>query len=301
MKHISVLLKESIDLLEIQPGDVFVDGTLGSAGHSLEVCKRFGTQVTIVGIDADSDALARSEVLLKQAVCRFSLHQGNFTEISKFLADANFTQAKRILLDIGVSSNQLEESGRGFSFMKDEPLLMTMKKESVPEDTTAWDIVNRWDEENIVIILRNYGEERFANRIAKAIVAARANFGEEGITTTTLLREIIETAVPVSYKRGKIHPATRTFQAIRIAVNDELGSLTKGLHEAFTVLAPGGRLAVISFHSLEDRIVKHTFREFSQADLGLLITKKPIIPTIQEISQNSRARSAKLRVIQKKF
>lgn len=296
MRHVPVLLQEAINGLSLAPGQIFVDGTLGSAGHSEEVCRRFGTQVTIIGIDTDEDALERSEAVLKARACRFSLHHANFSEIRKVLSKEGVGNPDRILLDIGLSSHQLDESGRGFSFRYDEPLLMTMRKASDEATITAKAIVNEWEEGSIADILYGYGEERFSRRIAKAIVEARA---KKEIATTGELVEIIKGAVPGFYRKGKTHFATKSFQGLRIAVNDELGNLERGLAEAFDVLAPGGRLAVITFHSLEDRIVKRFFKAKDAEKEGRLQTKKPVVPSSKEIEENPRARSAKLRIIEK--
>jgi 16S rRNA (cytosine1402-N4)-methyltransferase len=204
--------------------------------------------------------------------------------------------ADKILLDIGLSSNQFEQSARGFSFQKDEPLIMSFKKDLKETDLTAREIVNTWDEVNIQTILEGYGEEQFAWKIAKAIVARRQ---ENPIETTFDLVEIIKLATPKFYHHKKIHPATKTFQALRITVNDEIESLKEGVSKGFNILNRGGRMAIISFHSLEDRIVKQFFKDKQTKDEGMLITKRPIVPTEEEIKENPRSRSAKLRVIQK--
>ncbi|MCC2630928.1 MAG: mraW [Candidatus Paceibacter sp.] len=294
--HTSVLLHESIDGLAIVPGDVYVDGTLGSGGHAEEVAKRFGTSVRIIGIDMDADALARSRSRLEIVGAQADYVQGNFRNIDSILETLGITSVNRVLLDIGLSSNQLEESGRGFSFMRDEPLQMTFAKDVVEGDTTAETVVNEWSEETLATIIYGFGEERYSRRIAKAIVEARKI---EPITTTGQLVEVIASAVPAGYKKGKIHFATRTFQAIRIAVNQELQALTEGLQKSFDLLAFGGRLAVISFHSLEDRIVKNFFRALAQDGKGILITKKPLEAGDEEQATNRRSRSAKLRIIEK--
>lgn len=296
MTHKSVLLHEAIDGLNIKSGDIFVDGTLGNGGHSLEVAKRFGSKVKIVGIDMDQKAIERSKKLLDKSGADTLLTEGNFRNIDQILQDLNITKVNAILLDIGLSSNQLEESGRGFTFQEDEKLLMTFKDNPTEEDVTAWDVVNNWEEENLEAIIRGYGEERYAGRIARAIVEARQ---VSPIESTGELAAIIEEAVPGSYKRGKINPSTRTFQAIRIAVNDELQALKEGIEKSFNSLSSGGRLAVISFHSLEDRIVKNYFKNFSQEEKGKIITKKPIEASEEEIKENRRSRSAKLRIIEK--
>ncbi len=295
MEHITVLLHEAITGLEIHKGDVFVDATLGGGGHSALVCETFGKDVQIIGIDADQDAIARTEKRLS-GKCKFQSACTNFSELGKMLDTLKVPTIDRLLFDLGLSSFQLEESGRGFSFKREEPLLMTMRKESKEDEVTAYDVVNSWGEENLANIIFGYGEERYSRRIAKAIVLARET---KLIETTTELAEIIFHAVPGSYRHGKLHPATKTFQAIRIAVNDELQSIEKAISEGFTRLSSGGRIAVISFHSLEDRIIKHFFRQKVSDGLARAITKKPIIPSDEEITMNPRSRSAKLRIIEK--
>ncbi len=294
--HSSVLLHNSIDGLAIQPGDIYVDGTLGSGGHAEEVAKRFGKTVRIIGIDMDTEALARATSRFQKMEADAAFVQGNFRNIDTILDTLGIQKVHRILLDIGLSSNQLDESGRGFSFRFDEPLRMTFAKEAGEDDTTAEDVVNTWQEDTLQTIIRGFGEDRYANKIAHAIVYARAI---EPIKTTHQLVAIIKSAVPVKYTKGKIHFATRTFQAIRIAVNQELKALEEGIEKGFERLAPGGRMAVISFHSLEDRIVKNFFRSKAHEDLANLITKKPITAAQDELSGNRRARSAKLRIIEK--
>ena len=292
MDHISVLLEESINGLDIKPGDTFLDGTLGSGGHSASVCGRYPT-VSVIGIDRDQAALDRTEVLFKNKGYKATFLLGEFRNLETLLSSKNINQVDRVLFDFGLSSPQIDTSGRGFSFAKDEPLLMTMEHNK--DGVTATDVVNTWAEETLATIIYGFGEERYSRRIAKAIVTARAI---EPITRTTQLVDIIRGSVPASYRNGKINPATRTFQAIRIAVNQELDNITEGLTAAWNVLAPGGRIACISFHSLEDRIVKQFFN--TKKEVGAkIITKKPITPTDAEISSNPRSRSAKLRIIEK--
>ncbi len=296
MIHASVLLHESIDTLEIKNGDVFVDGTLGNGGHTLEVAKRFGDAVVMIGIDLDPDAIRRAEERIKPLSAKVHYVHESFRNIDKVLESLNIDGANKILLDIGLSSNQFEESGRGFSFQKDEPLVMSFKKDLTEADLTAREIVNTWDLENIQAILSGYGEEQFAWKIAKAIVARRE---EKPIETTFDLVEVIKIATPKFYHHRKIHPATKTFQALRITVNDEIESLREGIRKGFYSLRPKGRLAVISFHSLEDRIVKQFFKEREEKEEGARITKKPITAGEEEVERNPRSRSAKLRVIEK--
>lgn len=300
--HEPVLLHETVDGLDIRPGDVVVDGTLGRAGHALEALKAArirGGEAFIIGIDRDLDALAESRVRLEAAEAKFQLFKGNFKDMDAFIAKAGVESVDKIILDLGLSSPHLDSSGRGFSFRNDEPLLMTMDREVGEGAFTARDVVNGWAEEDIANVIYAYGDERYARRIARAIVAereARKARGESPIETTHQLVAIIEGAVPGIYKRGKIHPATRTFQALRIAVNDELSSLRIGLNKAFLALRPGGRIAVISFHSLEDRIVKRAFKEWTAEGKGDQATKKPIVPSESETAKNPRSRSAKLRI-----
>ena len=312
--HTTVLLHESIDGLGIRPGNVYLDGTLGGAGHAEYVALNC-PKVTIVGLDEDEDALARAKFRLETALERIAIQQNrpgarlkdgaklflikeNFRHLDRALDSVGIAQANRILLDLGLSSDQFETSGRGFSFKKDEPLLMTFGKNA---ELTARDIVNTWDEANIADIIYGYGEEKYARKIARGIALARA---EKSIETTSDLVTIIERSTPSRYHHGKIHPATRTFQALRITVNDEINALREGLAKGFERLAPGGRIAVISFHSIEDRIVKHFYKGKAQMKengepVAKILTKKPIIPSDVETAANPRSRSAKLRILEK--
>ena len=302
MTHKSVLLKEAIDGLNIKEGDIFVDGTLGGGGHLEEVARRFGNTVVMIGIDLDPEALSRTKERLTKFGTNVIYAEGNFRNIDSILQSLNFEKVDRILLDIGLSSNQFEESGRGFSFQRNEPLIMSFKKDLTKSDLTAKEILNKWDEENIRTIIESYGEEKFAYKIAKAIVEAR---GVKPIETTFELVEIIKSATPVFYHHRKIHPATKTFQALRITVNDEVGNLKEGISKSFNRLNKGGRLAVISFHSLEDRIVKQFFaiksnkNKLQNITEGIIVTKRPITSEVEEIKLNPRSRSAKLRIIEK--
>lgn len=296
MIHKTVLLQESIDGLDIHKGDIFVDGTLGNGGHTEEVCKRFDRDITAIGIDMDTEALERSKVRLESQGFKVLYAEGSFRNIDKIIEKLGFAKVDRILLDIGLSSNQFEESNRGFSFQKDEPLIMSFKKDLTEENLTAREIVNNWDEENILAIISGYGEEQFAYRIAKAIVRYRQL---KPIETTSELVDIIMSATPKFYHHRHIHPATKTFQALRITVNDEIESLKEGVRKSFDLLNPGGRLAVISFHSLEDRVVKQYFNEYDKDGYGKKVNKKPIIATDEEMEENPRSRSAKLRIIEK--
>lgn len=296
-KHIPVLLNEIIEGLNLKKGDVVFDGTLGGGSYSKKICEYIGENGTLVATDKDQDAIERAKNLIgncKNCQCKHFLINEDFRNIDLILKDLNISKIQGFVLDLGLSSDQFELSGRGFSFQKDEPLLMTFGKNN---KWTAEEIINTWDEENIADILFGYGEEKFSRRIAKKIVEVRK---EKEIKTTFELVEIIKSAVPVWYKIGrKTNPATKTFQALRIAVNDELGALREVLEKAFEHLDKEGRMVIVSFHSLEDRIVKNFMRDRKNEKKGILINKKPIIPTNEEIKNNSRSRSAKLRIIQK--
>jgi 16S rRNA (cytosine1402-N4)-methyltransferase len=304
MAHVSVLLQEAIDGLELQDGDIYLDATVGSGGHMEEVWKREGNKVTLAGIDADemSISIAREKLDLSGAKAKLAVL--NFRNIDKAPEVLEIGNPTKILFDLGWSSDQFFGSGpdaavgtgRGFSFQKDEPLIMTFKSNAGDEDTTAYDVVNLWSEESLTTILYGYGEERYGRRIAKAIVERRK---EKPIETSKQLAEIVKGAVPIFYRFGRIHPATRTFQAIRIAVNDELRVLAEGLRKGFDILKSDGMMAVISFHSLEDRIVKNFFKLKVSDGVGELVNKKIITPSEEEINKNPRSRSAKLRIIQK--
>ena len=296
MEHISVLKNETIQGLAIQSGDIVVDGTLGGGGHTYEIIRRFGSGVKIIGIDLDKDSIQRTKALVGDIVHDIIYKTTGFQKIDKVLEELNLNHVDRILLDLGISSFQLEVAGRGFSFLKDEPLLMTMKKDPTDEDITAYDIVNNWAEESIADIIYGFGEEKYSRKIAKAIVESRKT---KPIKTTFDLVTIIEKAVGGYYKKMKIHPATRTFQALRIATNSELVNLQEVIKKGFHFLVPKGRMAIITFHSLEDRIVKHEFIKLKKEGYANIITKKPIIPSKSEIINNPRSRSAKLRIIEK--
>jgi 16S rRNA (cytosine1402-N4)-methyltransferase len=302
--HIPVLKKETIQGLLVSPHDIYLDGTLGSGGHAEFAIESAGGDITVIGLDKDNNALARSKNRLENFVkekgyknTKLYFIQSSFGDIDKVLNNLGIEKVDKIILDIGVSSEEIDISGRGFSFKRDEPLLMTLKDTVEEGDITAEVIVNTWGEETIADLIYAYGEERYSRKIAKAIVINR---DIKPIKTTFDLVDIINSAVPGSYKRGKIHPATRTFQALRITVNDELTTLKHGLDKGLNSLKSGGRMAVISFHSLEDRIVKNFFREKSKENQIILINKKPIVPPDEEIEINKRSRSAKLRIIEKK-
>lgn len=290
--HETVLLNEAVEALMVSPEDVVVDATLGGAGHFRLLLETLGATGTLVGIDADADALARAEAVVASIPedKRPTVHllHGNFRELGTML-DAKGLTPTKVLFDLGWSAFHLTR-GRGFSFQKDEPLLMTYGD---PEEaTTAGDLVNHLSEASLADLLWSLGEERFAKSIARSIVAVRE---ENPITTTAELVAAVEAGVPAWYKHRRINPSTKTFQALRIAANDELGALRDGLSAALERLPSGGRVAVISFHSIEDRIVKTMLREAVEAGKGTLLTRKPLIPSAAEASRNPRARSAKLR------
>jgi len=294
--HVSVLLQEVVSGLSVKSGETFVDMTINGGGHSSVICPLLGKKGHLIGIDQDESALRRSEKRLSGCQAKISLVENNFRHLDKVLSDLGIEKADKILFDLGLSSNELELSGRGFSFKKDEPLLMTFAADPSQVTFTAKDIVNGWDGENIRTILMGYGDEQFAKSIAKKIVLVRSM---KPIETTFELVEVIRAAVPAWYRNGKINCATKTFQALRITVNEEMQSLKEGLASAWERLTPEGRIAVISFHSLEDRIVKVFFKEKAVSGEGTLFTKKPIVPGEEEIRNNPRSRSAKLRIIQK--
>ena len=293
MAHESVLLHETIDGLALAEGDIYLDATLGLGGHLEQASHSKG--VTLLGIDADDVSLSIARERLALAGVRPKLAVLNFRNIDRVLEIFEIADVSKILFDLGWNSEQLG-FGRGFSFNEDEPLQMTFRSSVSEEETTAYDVVNHWEENNLADVIYGYGEERYSRRIAKAIVERRK---AGPIKTSKELALIIKNAVPFVYRFGRIHPATRTFQAIRIAVNDELHALETGLGKSWQILRKGGRIAVISFHSLEDRIVKNFFKSKCEINEGELINKKPIIPTDNEISKNPRSRSAKLRLIQK--
>lgn len=296
MIHETVLLKETVDGLNLKKGDVVFDGTLGGGGHSAYIAETFGTDVRIIATDRDSEAIARADARLKALKANYTLVLSDYRNISKVLDDQGVEKVSGIILDLGLSSNQLDESGRGFTFKNDEPLYMTFAAPSDNPVVTAKSMVNGWKEETLADIIYGYADERYAKRIAKRIVEARE---EKEINTTNDLVEIIREAVPAVYRKGKIHFATKTFQAIRMAVNDELGALQEGLKDGFERLVSGGRMSVISFHSGEDRIVKNFFRDLVKEEKAKLVNKKLITASDEELAKNPRARSAKLRIIEK--
>ncbi len=305
--HVSVLLNECIEALRIRPDGIYVDGTLGLGGHSAEIAKRLTTG-RLIAVDRDERAIRRAGERLAEYGGRVTLERGNFRDLPAILGDQGIEAADGMLFDLGVSSPQLDETERGFSYMADAPLDMRMDES---EGLTAWLIVNKWPEEQLRRILFEYGEERYAPRIAQAIVRRRE---QSPLDTTLELVDVIKSAMPAAALREKQHPAKRSFQAIRIAVNDELGAVGELMATAPDLLAKGGRLAVISFHSLEDRLVKNGIaarergctcpRDFPVCTCGFVqtlvsVTRKPIVPGPEEIEANPRARSAKLRVAER--
>jgi 16S rRNA (cytosine1402-N4)-methyltransferase len=290
--HLPVLLHEAIENLAIQPNDVVIDATLGGAGHSKSITDRLSEKGTLIGFDLDVDAIERARSALAGAKARVHLVESNFRNLGRELSNLGIRQISKALFDLGWSSFQLEV-GRGFSFLKDEPLLMSYSKSP---SLTAATIVNTWEETSIADILYGWGEERYSRRIAKMIVERRL---QKPFETSRELAEAIKESVPASYRYGRIHPATRTFQALRIAVNDELGALESALLSAWDLVLPGGRIAVITFHSIEDRIVKQMFVKWEKSGAGKRMTKKPIVASESELQENPRSRSAKLRVVQK--
>ncbi len=306
-RHVSVLLGECIENLNIRPDGVYVDGTLGLGGHSLEIAKRLESG-RLVCIDRDETAIERAGKRLAPYRDKISFVHGNFSDTAEILRSLGITGADGMLFDLGVSSPQLDETQRGFSYQHDAPLDMRMDASSA---LTAYEIVNGWDENRLDRILWDYGEERYARRITAAILARRA---QKPIETTLELVDIIRASMPAAALREKQHPAKRSFQAIRIAVNDELGEIERMMDTAPELLVPGGRLCVISFHSLEDRIVKNGIarrekgctcpREAPVCTCGFVqtlrsVTRKPIVPSEEETRDNPRARSAKLRVAER--
>ncbi len=303
--HISVLLAQVVDLLAVPPGAVIIDGTVGAGGHAAALLQAAGPEGRLLGIDQDASALALARERLAPFGTRVSLAHACFDEMAGLAAGAGIGAADAILLDLGVSSMHLDDPARGFSFLRDGPLDMRMNPDG--DGPSAEEIVNTWAESDLADLIFRYGEDRLARSIARRIVQARP------LVSTRALAETIEAAVPMRL-REKIHPATRTFQALRIAVNDELGALERVLPQAIGLLKPGGRLGVISFHSLEDRIVKQVFRDEStdclcppeqpvctcghRASLRL-VTRKPVTAEAAEVALNPRSRSAKLRVAEK--
>lgn len=306
--HKSVLLNETIVNLQIRPGGVYVDGTLGGGGHALEICRHLTATGKLIGIDQDDAAIKAAGERLKDFEKQVSIVRSNFSRMPEILKEQGIASADGIILDLGVSSYQLDDKSRGFSYMADAPLDMRMDQR---EARTAGDIVNGYTEHDLFRIIRDYGEERFAQNIAKHIVAERE---KKRIATTGELAEIIRESIPMKIQKTGGHPAKRTFQAIRIELNGELTVLKDSIDGMINLLNDGGRLCIITFHSLEDRIVKEAFRRnenpctcppdfpvcvCGKKPKGRIVTKKPIVPGIEETEENSRAKSAKLRVFER--
>ena len=305
--HKSVLLDECIEALRIRPDGIYLDGTLGGAGHSFEIARRLTTG-RLIGVDRDAVALEAAQKRLAPFAERVTTVHSNFSELDSILDTLGIAAVDGMLFDLGVSSPQLDDAQRGFSYMADAPLDMRMNKDDA---LSACEVVNTWPAEELRRILYEYGEERYAPQIAAAIVRRRER---APIETTLELVDVIRSAMPPQALREKQHPAKRSFQAIRIAVNDELGAVSKLMRTAFSRLTPGGRLAVITFHSLEDRIVKNEMQLASRGctcppefpvcvcgkkPLVRVVTRKPIVSGARELEENPRARSAKLRVAEK--
>jgi 16S rRNA (cytosine1402-N4)-methyltransferase len=308
IEHKSVLFKETIEALKLREDSVVVDATLGAGGHSLAILKKINDKGRLIGVDQDANAIKNFKQCLKSEVGNLFLVKGNFSQIKNILGGMNVLTVDGILADLGYSSVQMEDKSYGLSFLRNAELDMRLDKNN---KLTAKKIINSYDEKKLKKVLREFGEEKFAGKIAKVILKKRKN-GE--IRKTKELAEIIKQTIPKKFQKNGQHPATKTFQALRIEVNQELENLEKFVPQAIEILKPGGRLAIISFHSLEDRIVKNIFREnargcicpadFPQCRCGnkakiKIITKKPIIPGVEEILRNPKARSAKLRVCEK--
>ena len=307
-KHISVLLDETIDGVDIKPDGIYVDGTLGGGGHSYEILKRLSPKGRLIGIDQDGEALKAAGERLKEFENQITLVRSNYCEIDKVLKELNVEKVDGILLDIGVSSYQLDNLERGFSYKSDAPLDMRM---DTRQELTAADVVNTYSENELFKIIKDYGEDKFAKNIAKHIVLARK---EKPLETTKELSEVIKRAIPMKVQAKGGHPAKKTFQAIRIEVNQELTVLKESIDKMIDLLKPNGRICIITFHSLEDRIVKTKFREnenpctcppnfpvcvCGKKSKGKVITRKPIIPSEDEIEENKRAKSSKLRIFER--
>ena len=306
-KHKSVLLDETIEGLNIKPDGIYVDGTLGGGGHAYEVCRRLGEKGSIVGIDQDAAAIEAASARLKDFGGKVTIVRSNYCDMKSKLHELGIDKVDGIVLDLGVSSYQLDTAERGFSYREDAPLDMRM---DTRQKMTARDIVNDYTEADLYRVIRDYGEDKFAKNIAKHIVQARA---VKPVETTAELSEIIRASIPMKFQKKSGHPAKRTFQAIRIELNRELDVLRDSLDDMIDLLNPGGRLCIITFHSLEDRIVKSAFRKnenpctcppdfpvcvCGKKSKGSIITKKPILPSEEELEYNSRSKSAKLRIFE---
>lgn len=309
-KHKSVLLEETIEALQIKPDGIYIDGTLGGGGHSYEICKRLSEKGRLIGIDQDADAIDAAKKRLEEFGDKVTIVRSNYCEIKEIMSRLGIEKADGILLDLGVSSYQLDKAERGFTYREDVPLDMRMDQR---QTMTAKDIVNGYSEKELYRIIRDYGEDKFAKNIAKHIVIARQ---KKELETTGELIEIIKNAIPAKVRAAGGHPAKRTFQAIRIELNRELDVLRDSLGDMIDFLNDEGRMCVITFHSLEDRIVKTIFREkedpcicprefpvcvCGRKSKGKVITRKPIIPSEEELLENKRAKSSKLRVFERRY
>lgn len=295
--HKPVLLKETIEYLNPQGGDTILDATIGGGGHAEAVIQKIGKTGMLIGIDQDAVMLEHLKSKLQITNDKIILINENFRNLDKVLDSLRIEKIDGVIFDLGMNTLQLEESGRGFSFQRNEPLIMNYKSNLESSDLTAQDILNKWSEKDIADILYKYGEERYSRKIAKRIIEARER---KEIKNTFELVEIIRLSVPSAYRNNrKINCCTRTFQALRIAVNDELNALEEGLEKAWRFLSSNARMTVISFHSLEDRIVKNFIRSKKEKDEGIILTKKPIAPSEEEIKINPASRSAKLRAVEK--
>lgn len=307
-KHKSVLLEETIENLNIKPDGIYVDGTLGGGGHSYEIAKRLTAGGRLIGIDQDADAIKAATERLKEFADRVTIVRNNYCNIADVLDELGIVKVDGIILDLGVSSYQLDTAERGFTYNVDAPLDMRMDQR---QQITAKDIVNTYSEFDLYRIIRDYGEDKFAKNIAKHIVMER---GKHPIETTGQLNEVIRRAIPMKFQKTSGHPSKRTFQAIRIELNRELDVLRETLDDMIDMLNPGGRICIITFHSLEDRIVKSAFRKnenpctcpshfpvcvCGNISKGKVITRKPILPSEEELMYNSRSKSAKLRIFER--
>ncbi len=309
-RHTSVLLEESIEALRVRPDGIYVDGTLGGGGHSLEICSRLSEKGRLIGIDQDAAAIEAATGRLKLFEDRVTIIRANYRDMRRELGKLGITSVDGVILDLGVSSYQLDEASRGFTYREDAPLDMRMDQR---QTQTAGDIVNGYSEAELYRIIRDYGEERFARNIARQIVTARE---QKTLETTGELIHVIKAAIPMKARATGGHPAKRTFQAIRIELNRELEVLENSLDDMIDLLNDGGRICVITFHSLEDRIVKEKFRQNEHPCIcpkefpvcvcgrkpkGRVVTRKPIVPTERELEENRRAKSSKLRVFEREY
>ena len=308
-EHVSVLLHETVDGLNVKPDGIYVDATLGGGGHAYEVCTKLGEQGRLIGIDQDADAIKAAGKRLEGFGEKVTIIRSNYCDMKPRLHEIGIDKVDGITVDLGVSSYQLDTAERGFSYRVDAPLDMRMDQR---QKMTARDIVNDYSEMDLYRVIRDYGEDKFAKNIAKHIVAAR---GTNPIETTGQLTEIIRASIPMKYQKKSGHPAKRTFQAIRIELNRELDVLKNSLDDMIEILNPGGRLCIITFHSLEDRIVKSAFKKnenpctcppdfpvcvCGKVSKGCVVTRKPILPSEEELEYNSRSKSAKLRIFERR-